>query len=88
MTRIREYINTAKGYDDATFRVVESTNLRVLENGTYADYTNQPTTCHMQFFRQVLSPLGVYNCPVYRNQPHGHIGNKEAYATIESYDNI
>ena len=37
----------------------------------------------MQFFRQVLSPLGMYNCPVYRNQPHGFIGTKEAYADSE-----
>jgi hypothetical protein len=40
----------------------------------------------MQFFRQVLSPLGLYNCPVYRNQPHGHIGGKDAYAAADSYE--
>ena len=45
-----------------------------------------PHTCHMQFFRQVLSPLGMYNCPVYRNQPHGRVGGKEAYATQGAYD--
>ena len=41
----------------------------------------------MQFFRQVLSPLGMYNCPVYRNQPHGRVGEKEAYATAQDFDN-
>jgi hypothetical protein len=34
----------------------------------------------MQFFRQILSPLGVYNCPVYRNQPHGRVNDKGGYA--------
>ena len=40
----------------------------------------------MQFFRQVLSPLGMYNCPVYRNQPHGQVGGKEAYATPDAQE--
>src|SRR5690606_11681219 len=64
-------------------RVIESTNLKVLENGTYRNYTDQPKSCHMQFFRQVLSPLGLFNCPVYRHVPQAQIGEKHAYATAE-----
>jgi hypothetical protein len=33
-----------------------------------------------------LSPLGLYNCPVYRNQDHGKLGDKNANASVESYD--
>lgn len=40
----------------------------------------------MQFFRQVLSPLGTYNCPVYRNQPHGSLGDKDANADGPAFD--
>ena len=40
----------------------------------------------MQFFRQVLSPLGLYNCPVYRNQPHGRLGDMEAYCSSTRFD--
>ena len=40
----------------------------------------------MQFFHQVLSPLGLYNCPVYRNQEHGKLGDKNANADELSYD--
>ena len=57
-----------------------------LENRSASSYMKQPRNCHMQFFRHVLSPLGAYNCPVYRNQPHGRLGNKEAYASEESFD--
>ena len=64
--------------------MVESTNLRVLENGTYMDYSKQPHNCHMQYFRQVLSPLGVFNCPVYRHVPQALLGGKHAYATRSS----
>ena len=81
MAKIRSAINQAKKLEDENFAVVESTNLRVLENGTYMNYTEQPHNCHMQYFRQVLSPLGVFNCPVYRHVPQALLGGKHAYAT-------
>ena len=43
------------------------------------------TSPRMQFLRQVLSPLGTYNCPVYRNQPHGSLGDRNAYADLASF---
>ncbi len=79
LVRIRKLVDRAKLLETDGFKVWESTNLRVLENGTFRNYTQQPKTCHMQFFRQVLSPLGVYNCPVYRNQRHGRLGDRDAY---------
>lgn len=86
IARIREEVDRAKKLETATFHVYEATNLKVLENRSYRDYSVQPHHCHMQFFRQVLSPLGMYNCPVYRNQPHGRVGGNEAYANVESFE--
>ncbi len=83
MSKIRNAVNQAKELEDENFAVVESTNLRVLENGTYMNYTEQPHNCHMQYFRQVLSPLGVFNCPVYRHVPQALLGEKHTYATEE-----
>jgi wyosine [tRNA(Phe)-imidazoG37] synthetase (radical SAM superfamily) len=80
MARIRVAVDEAKKLETDRFRVYETTNLKVLENRSFRDYTEQPRNCHMQFFRQVLSPLGMYNCPVYRNQPHGKVGEQDAYA--------
>ncbi len=80
MRTIRARIAEARKLETERFKILESTNLRVLENGTYRQYTQQPHNCHMQWFRQVISPLGLFNCPVYRNQPHGQIGHKHAYA--------
>lgn len=80
---IRREVDRAKTLEDGTFKVVESTNLRVLENRSFRDYTRQPHNCHMQFFRQVLSPLGVFNCPVYRHVPQAMVGEKHAYATAQ-----
>ncbi len=83
---IRERVDRAKQLADERFRVYETPNLKVLENRSFRDYTQQPHTCHMQFFRQVLSPLGLYNCPVYRNQPHGYLGTKDAYVDGEAFE--
>jgi molybdenum cofactor biosynthesis enzyme MoaA len=86
IARIRAQVNEAKQLEDEKFQVYETTNLKVLENKSYRSYMQQPHTCHMQFFRQVLSPLGMYNCPVYRNQPHGRVGGNDAYATLEVFE--
>ena len=84
MAEIRKNVDQAKQLADERFRVIESTNLKVLENGTYRDYTDQPRTCHMTFFRQVLSPLGLFNCPVYRHVEQARIADKHAYASAEA----
>lgn len=80
MAAIRRNVDEAKKLETPAFRVIESTNLRVLENGTFRSYRHQPRNCHMQWFRQVVSPLGLYNCPVYRNQKHGQVGEKHGYS--------
>ena len=80
MAEIRAKVDEAKKLSGDGFRVIESTNLKVLENGTYRNYTEQPKTCHMTFFRQVVSPLGTYNCPVYRHVGHAKVGENDAYA--------
>ncbi len=80
LDHIRSNLERAHALEDDGFRVVESSNLVVLERGTAARYTHQPGTCHMTFFRQVVSPLGVYCCPVYRNVPAARIGDKNLYS--------
>lgn len=84
---MRERLQKARSIEDDHFKVIESTNLRVLENGSYKDYVEQPHTCHMQYFRQVMSPLGIFNCPVYRNVPQALLGAKHDYASDTSFAN-
>jgi hypothetical protein len=79
MTRIRDAINEARKYETESFKVIESINLGVLERGVWRDFTNQSPTCHIQAFRQVLSPLGLFNCPAYRGAPKAKIAGPEAY---------
>ena len=83
--KIRTAIDETKQLQNDNFAVIESTNLRVLENGSYKDFIDQPSTCHMQYFRQVLSPLGVFNCPVYRHVPQALLGGKHEYQNPDSF---
>lgn len=77
--RIRALVDECKTYGTDTFKVLESTNLRVLEKGNWQDYTNQPNVCHMQALRQVLTPTGLFNCPAYRGVERARIAGKEAF---------
>ena len=80
MGAIRQQLDLSKRLETDAFKVVESTNLRVLANNSFRNYTRQPQQCHMQLFRQVLSPLGLFNCPVYRHVEKARIGDKHAWA--------
>ncbi len=84
--RIRGLVDEAKTYGTDTFKVLESTNLRMLEKGNWRDFTNQPRTCHMQAFRQVLTPTGLYNCPAYRGVERAKISDKNAYEHVAAAD--
>ena len=84
--RIQAQVDEAVELEDDSFRVHRSTGLKAMLERKTQVLAKQPTQCHMQFFRQVLSPLGTYNCPVYRNQEHGKLGDKNANAGVQAYD--
>ena len=82
--RIRASVDEAKKLQDDTFRVVESTNLRLLESQSWEQFTQQPSNCHMQFFHQVLTPHGVFNCPAHRSMPRALITGAKGYKDEEA----
>ncbi|NNE97867.1 MAG: radical SAM protein [Pyrinomonadaceae bacterium] len=84
-SKIAVLLEEARELEDDSFQVYATTNLKVLLKGVSERYMSQPHECHMQYFRQVLSPLGLYNCPVYRNQPHGRLGDLDAYGTKDDF---
>jgi len=83
VARIRAAVDEAKELANDRFEVYESTNLRLLEEGTWQDYTHQPRTCHMQALRQVLTPTGVFNCPAHRGVQKARLADQDAYAGPE-----
>ncbi|MDA7978387.1 MAG: radical SAM protein [Pirellulales bacterium] len=81
--KIKSAVDKARELEDKDFKVIESTNLKMLENGDWEHYTQQPKQCHMQFFRQVLTPHGVFNCPVYRSVPNALVAARNGYRDAE-----
>ena len=84
VARIRRALDEAKTLATDTFAVMESTNMKLLESGDWAAWTRQPKTCHMQVFRQVLSPLGLWNCPAHRGVEDGRLGDRDAFVDDEA----
>ena len=80
--RIRRGIERAQRHSGDGFDVHVSTNLRVLDQGNWRDFTVQPKRCHMQAFRQVLSPDGLWNCPAHRGVEKARLGSRDAYAGV------
>ena len=80
VARIRAGVERARALAGDGFEVHVSTNLRVLAQGNWRDFTKQPTRCHMQAFRQVLSPTGLFNCPAHRGVEKARLANADAYA--------
>jgi hypothetical protein len=66
-----------------SFRVYESINLLALfDTLRFTRARQQPSRCHMQRFRQVLTPDGLFGCPAYRGDERNRIGNVDAFASI------
>ncbi len=80
VARIRAQVDEARTLASETFAVLESTNLKLLEQGGMEAWRRQPRTCHMQALRQVLSPLGLWNCPAHRGVAKARIAGPEAFA--------
>jgi organic radical activating enzyme len=80
IARIRAEVEKAQALASDDFDVYVSTNLRALEDGSWRQYARQPRTCHMQALRQVLTPIGLFNCPAHRGVAKARIGDKDAYA--------
>jgi MoaA/NifB/PqqE/SkfB family radical SAM enzyme len=80
LERIRAEVERAQALATDTFAVRVSTNLRVLEEGSWRDFTRQPRVCHMQALRQVLTPMGTFNCPAHRGVEKARVGGTDAWA--------
>jgi len=72
-----------KGLEEVTScgvpKVLESVNLRAMLSDKVDELETQPRTCHMQFFRTVLSSKGIYHCTAFRGVEKALIGGADGY---------
>jgi hypothetical protein len=86
LRRIKADVEAAKLTEDDTFKVFSSLNLQSLIEASQMDkLRSQPRRCHMRLFRQVVTPSGVFGCPVYRASEKDRVGGLSAYASIENF---
>jgi pyruvate-formate lyase-activating enzyme len=84
--RIREQLARAKELEDDGYRVFESVNLLALEDDAELEQSRrQPRVCRMHLLRQVLTAVGVFGCPVYRNNPKDKVEGALAYRSVDDF---
>ena len=83
---VRKELAAAYMLEDESFRVIPSLNLTAALNcDDISSLRHQPKRCHMRLFRQVLTPMGLFGCPVYRGNSKDQIGSSHAYCSVEDF---
>jgi len=60
-------------------KILESSNLKAMLNREIDQIKRQPKRCHMQFFRTVVTPFGIFHCPAFRGVEAAQIGERNGY---------
>jgi MoaA/NifB/PqqE/SkfB family radical SAM enzyme len=76
---IRKNLDKAKRLARDQVKILESSNLKAMLNQEADQIKRQPKRCHMQFFRTVVTPSGIYHCPAFRGVEEARIGDSDGY---------
>ena len=60
-------------------KILESSNLKAMLNQETDQIKRQPKRCHLQFFRTVVTPFGIFHCPAFRGVEVARIGEAGGY---------
>ena len=83
--KIRVQLQRAREMAGNEVKILESSNLKALVNQETGRIKSQPKKCHMQFFRTVVSPFGIYHCPAFRGVEIAKIAEKDGYLTDSKF---
>jgi MoaA/NifB/PqqE/SkfB family radical SAM enzyme len=78
---IKAQLQQARDLSGNKVKILESSNLKAILNQETERIKTQPKKCHMQFFRTVVSPFGIYHCPAFRGVDIAKISEKKGYLT-------
>jgi len=79
--KIRMNLRKAKEVGGDKIKILESVNLKAMLNEETDRIKKQPKRCHMQFFRTVVAPSGIFHCPAFRGVENAKIAEKDGYLT-------
>lgn len=80
---IKAAIQKAREVAGDEVKILESVNLRAMLENRTERIKKQPRMCHMQFFRTVVTPSGIFHCPALRGAEEAKIGESSGYMTEE-----
>jgi MoaA/NifB/PqqE/SkfB family radical SAM enzyme len=79
INEIKVHIDEAKRFAGDQVKILESINLKDMLNQETSQIKRQPEKCHMQFFRTVVTPSGIFHCPSLRGVEEARIGDPDGY---------
>ena len=77
--QIKIHLQTARHVAGDQVKILESSNLKAIMNRETDQIKRQPKRCHMQFFRTVVTPFGIFHCPAFRGVEVARIGEPDGY---------
>jgi len=86
VNEIKKSLQRAERVANHKIRVLPSLNLKAMLNKEVSGIKKQPKRCHMQFFRTVVTPFGIFHCPALRGVEEGKIGESDGYRTKFKFD--
>ena len=83
---LRSNLQKARRAAGRGINIIESINLQALLTGKVSELKTQPVKCHMQFFRTVVSPSGIFHCPACRGMEAARLAGPDGYVDKENFD--
>ncbi len=77
--QIQDRLRRARRAAGQRVKILESSNLKAMLSRETAQLKKQPQRCHMQFFRTVVTPFGIFHCPAFRGVEVARIGEQNGY---------
>ncbi len=77
--QIKIHLQEARHAAGDQVKILESSNLGAMLNREADQIKRQPARCHMQFFRTVVTPFGIFHCPAFRGVEEARVGEPDGY---------
>jgi molybdenum cofactor biosynthesis enzyme MoaA len=77
--QIKIHLQEARHAAGDQVKILESSNLKAMLNRETDQIKKQPARCHMQFFRTVVTPFGIFHCPAFRGVEEARVGMPDGY---------
>ena len=84
--QIKVHLQEAKRFAGDQVKILESSNLKAMLNQETDRIKKQPKKCHMQFFRTVVTPFGIFHCPAFRGVEEAKIGEPDGYLSGKKFE--